>query len=102
MLQGEANVYPNVRNTLVIETAVTPLPLNVNKNVLHQQEEANVCHNVGSIQVIKNVATHQNVNKYAWMLQEEVNVYLNVRNTLVIEIAVILLSHLPQPVNKNA
>ena len=42
------------------------------------------------MKVIRNVATLLNVNRFAWMLPEEVNVYLNVRNTLVIKTAAIL------------
>jgi len=90
MQHEEVNVYLNVRNTLVIETAATLLLLNVNKNVLHQPAEVNASPNVESMKVIKNVATLPNVNRFAWMLQEEANVYLNVRNTLVIGTAVIL------------
>ena len=90
MLHEEVNVYLNVKSTQVIETAAILLLLNANKNVLHQPVEVNVCPNVESMKVIRNVATLLNVNRFAWMLQEEANVYLNVRNTLVIGTAVIL------------
>ena len=57
-------------------------------------EEVNVCHNVRDIPGIEiAVIPHSpNVNRSVWMLQEEVNAFLNAKGTLEIRIAVTLLN----------